>query len=478
MSQVRCNFLLRDSDDIVIVGGSPAGSSYGSPTGNPSFNVYPVDTGYGSPEIGPEPVVDSYGSPVASVDSIFYGSTQGSSFGRNPGNGASSSHNPFIPSRPIGGDATFVVGSSHPVPINDDSVGLVVDSYGAPVGPVISVFDPQRPGFEPEIITGRPNFVLDPQLDGHRPDFGSPASDSYGSPLGPVQTSRPPFRDPGFSNPTQPDFDSGISVVDSYGAPQAPVVTGRPPFNPGPDFNEPSDSYGAPQAPVVTGRPPFNPGNTPRPDYNPPSDGYGAPQGPIITVKPSYRPTGRPHYRPRPGKGGPNFLGPIASIIDAKRRAVANILHGFRAPKFFGGGGRGPQFKLPFIGGFGGFGKGKGSRRPRPSSQPSPATYGPPQPPPSYEPPRPTYRPPRKANPEEFPGDPRVEDRNDSGSETVIRCGDPGLVPETYLREFVFRSPGYPDNYPDSFNCSFNIFPRKDVCALGLELVTALLMHL
>ncbi len=405
-------------------------------------------------------IVDSYGSPVLSVDSIFYGSTQGSSFGRqpirNPGSD-SASHNPFLPSLPIT-DQTFVVGSSQPVPINDPTSQVFVvdniDSYGAPQGPIISVFDPPRTNFEPEIITGRPNFIQDPvftnpQLDGHRPNFNDQASDSYGVPQGPLVTSRPPFNDPtpSFNNPSRPNFNSEnpVAVVDSYGSPQAPVITGRPPFNPE---------------------------STPRPDYNPPSDSYGAPQGPILTDKPTYHPTGRPNYRPRPNKGGHNILGPIASIIDAKRKAVANILHGFRAPKFFGGGSL-PQFKLPFIGGFG---KSKNNKRPRPpatrpSYQPS-NSYGAPQPKPSYQPSRPSYRPPRKALPE-FSGDPRAEDRKDfDGSEAVVfNCGDSGIIPETFVRQFIFRSPGYPDNYPDSFNCSVNIFPRKDVCALGLELV-------
>jgi hypothetical protein len=279
------------------------------------------------------------------------------------------------------------------------------------------VADPSRPNFQPEIITGRPNFIQDPvfndpQIGGHRPDFNPP-----------VQTSRPPFNDP--SGQTRPDYNPGSPVSDGYGAPLAPVITEKPTYN---------------------------------------------------------APTGRPSYRPRPSKGGPNFLGPIASLIDAKRRAVASILHGFRAPKFLRGSRPQhqrpsysrpqPQFKLPFLDGFG-FGKPKG-RPSRPSHTRPSSEYGAPAPTsrPTYQP-RPSYnRPPRKT---EFSGDPRADDRHDLGdvAETLsVNCGEPGAIRETFATEFVFRSPGYPDNYPDSTNCSVNIFPRKDVCALGLELVS------
>ena len=472
VSQVRCNFLLRDTDDIVIVGGSPPGSSYGSPTGNPSFNFNPIESGYGAPANagndfinpgssygapegfsnpngGTAEIVDSYGSPVLTVDSIYYGSTQGSSFGRQPVHTPGS--NPFLPSPPIVSalpdQQILVVGTS--------------DSYGAPEGPIIAAFDPPRPNFEPEIITGRPSLIEDPiffnpQLDGHRPNFNNPAADSYGAPQAPVQTSRPPYNpDPSLNNPARPDYNPGSSEIDSYGAPLAPVQTSRPPYNSDP---------------------------TPRPDYNPGSDSYGAPQGPILTEKPTYLPTGRPHYRPRPGKS-PNFLGPIASIIDAKRRAVANILRGFRSPKLIGNSGPRPsfsppwpQFKLPFIDGFG---KAKTNKRPRsrPSNNRPSTEYGPPQPRPTYQPSRPVYnsnnnnRPPRTAS-TEFSVDPRVTERKDYDTEVVYECGSSEIVPETFLREFVFRSPGYPSNYPDAFNCSVNIFPRKDVCALGLVLVS------
>ena len=190
-------------------------------------------------------------------------------------------------------------------------------------------------------------------------------------------------------------------------------------------------------------------------------------------------------------------MGPIASIIDAKRRAVASILHGFRSPKNIGKPRPQrpsykpaqrpsfnfnlprPSFKLPFIGGFG---KSK-KRQPagRPSYNRPSAEYGAPQGPavtsrPTYNP-NPSYnRPPRKSPPNFFGflGDPRADDREDVGDESeplVFTCGESSVVSETFSREFVFRSPGYPDNYPDSVNCSVNIFPRKDVCALGLELV-------
>ena len=554
---MSCDLQLRNPDDIVIVGGSPPGSAYGSPTGNPAFNPGPefnpnvqptgsdygappvfenpnsgefpagsgygspsnfpntgpgfnpnanqgssVESGYGAPTIYPnsgfnpsqiggsssvfsnpgstEIVVDSYGSPIGSVDSIdsiFYGSTQGSSFGKQPiqnptnvNNGFSS--NPFIPSLQIGGSSDVqaaVVGSSEFVdlgilnqnnlPTSQIQVVEDVDSYGAPQGSIISVFDQSRPNFnsEPEIITGRPNLANPDFNDQHRPNFNSPTFNQGGN-------SQFDGHRPNINNPTL--NQGGDSQFDGHR----------------PNFNNP---------PVQTSRPP----------YNQPSDGYGAPQAPILTDKPTYGPPSRPNYRPRPSKG-PNFLGPIASIIDAKRQAVASILHGFRSPKNFGG--RRPQrpsyrpqprpahpqskpklpFKFPFVGGFG---KPK-KRQPvtgRPSYNPPTSGYGVPQGPvidskPTYNP-NPTYnRPPRKTSPSflGFLGDPRAGAREDTSEEVdtdevpVMKCGESNLVAETFNREFIFRSPGYPDNYPDSANCSVNIFPRKDVCALGLELVT------
>ena len=509
-----CDFQLRDPDDIVIVGGSPAGSSYGSPTGNPAFNPnfqVPVESGYGSPTgfVNPplnptvviesgsgydfnqgssagsgygspsgfggsgsvfnnqgstEVVVDSYGSPVFSVDSIFYGSTQGSSFGKQPVQ-SSSQNNPFIPSLQIGGSSgpsqpVVTVTSSHTnLPTSQINVVEDVDSYGAPQGPLISAFDPARPSFnpEPEIITARPNLFINPEHDHSRPNFNNPTIT---------------FNDNSQLEGHRPNFNN-------------PISNSRPPFN------DPSDSYGAPQAPVLN----LNP--TSRPPFNNPTDGYGAPQAPVLTGKPTYGTPNRPSYKPKPGKG-PNFLGPIAGIIDAKRQAVANILSGFRTPKIIGGprpqrpsyrptrrpnyqpSRPKPSFKLPFIGGFGG---GKGNKRPQSTGRPSykPSTgYGAPQGPiltnkPTYNA-RPTYnRPPRKTSPNilGFFGDPRIDekDENEEVEIPVMKCGESSIVPDTFDREFIFRSPGYPDNYPDSANCSVNIFPRKDVCALGLELV-------
>jgi len=498
--QVPCDLQLRDPDDIVIVGGSPAGSSYGSPTGNPAFNPnfqVPVESGYGSPTgfVNPalnptviiesvgsgygspsgfggsgsvfnnqgstEVIVDSYGSPVLSVDSIFYGSTQGSSFGKQPVQ-SSSQNNPFIPSLQIGGSS----GSSQPVatvtsshtnlPTSQITVVENVDSYGAPQGPLISAFDPVRPSFnpEPEIITGRPNFIINPEHDQSRPNFNNPTITFNDNSQ--LEGHRPNFNDP--TSNSRPPFND---PSDGYGAPLAPVLpnpnpTSRPPFN------DPSDGYGAPLAPVLP-----NPNPTSRPPFNDPSDGYGAPQGPVLTGKPTYGPPNRPSYKPKPGKG-PNFLGPIAGIIDAKRQAVANILSGFRTPKTFGGqrpqrpsyrptrrpnyqpSKPKPSFKLPFIGGFGG---GKGNKRPQPTGRPSykPSSgYGVPQGPVLTNKPthnsRPTYnRPPRKTSP--FLGDPRIDEKseNEEVEIPVMKCGESSIVPDTFDREFV--------------------------CALGLELV-------
>jgi hypothetical protein len=182
---------------------------------------------------------------------------------------------------------------------------------------------------------------------------------------------------------------------------------------------------------------------------------------------------------------------------------VASILHGFRSPKNIG---RPrpqrpsyrpaqrpshhvniprPSFKLPFIGGFG---KSKSKKR-QPTGRPSynrpSSEYGAPQGPfltskPTYNS-NPSYnnnnnRPPRKTTQNFFGflGDPRADEREDVDDDfepLVFTCGESAISAETFSREFVFRSPGYPNNYPDSVNCSVNIFPRKDVCALGLELV-------
>ena len=628
---MSCDLQLRNPDDIVIVGGSPPGSTYGSPTGNPAFNPGPefnpnvqptgseygappvfeypnsgefpagsgygspsnfpntgpgfnpnanqgssVESGYGAPTIYPnsgfnpsqiggsssvfsnpgstEIVVDSYGSPIGSVDSIdsiFYGSTQGSSFGKQPiqnptnvNNGFSS--NPFIPSLQIGGSSDVqaaVVGSSEFVdlgilnqnnlPTSQIQVVEDVDSYGAPQGSIISVFDQSRPNFnsEPEIITGRPNLANPDFNDQHRPNFNSPTFNQGGNSQ--FDGHRPNFNNPTFNQGGDSQFDGhrpnfntptfsqgGDSQFDSYGAPQGPIISvldqSRPNFN-SPTFSQGGNSQFDGHRPNINNptlnqggdsqfdghRPNFNnpPVQTSRPPYNQPSDGYGAPQAPILTDKPTYGPPSRPNYKPRPSKG-PNFLGPIASIIDAKRQAVASILHGFRSPKNVGG--RRPQrpsyrpqprpahpqskpklpFKFPFVGGFG---KPK-KRQPvagRPSYNPPTSGYGVPQGPvidnkPTYNPNPTNNRPPRKTNPSflGFLGDPRAGAREDTSDEVdtdqvpVMKCGESNLVAETFNREFIFRSPGYPDNYPDSANCSVNIFPRKDVCALGLELVT------
>ena len=79
-----------------------------------------------------------------------------------------------------------------------------------------------------------------------RPAF-NPPSDSYGAPIGPIVTPRPPFSP--ISPPRAP--------TDSYGAPVGPVITPRPPFSPSklPFFPpKPNDGYGAPLTPIITPR--------------------------------------------------------------------------------------------------------------------------------------------------------------------------------------------------------------------------------
>lgn len=391
--------------------GSPAIPSYNIPSGEgdgfgkPIFATLPASNSYGPIENlevtnqGPlneeQEIVVSLGQPDSQIfevtqrpgilvpprpsynspsndNSLFYGSTQTSSFIGNPQSG-STFESEFKPSIPIVTNSDInkhnQVISSFRNPTSQVLVVEELDSYGAPVGPLLTISD------DPEIISTGPGFFNPSRpfksneqpstliISSHQPteSFDVPPVNSYGGPIAP--TIRPNF--PSFNNqipnipisPPSTDYgapsDPIFPPTNNYGPPLAPSLPPNPPRDVfrGPSTpNFPSDSYGAPEAPVL---PPNFPSDTygapvgpvltpnfPSDSYgapvapvlppNLPSDGYGAPLAPVLPSKPPYNPQNptKPNYRPQ-GKF-PNFLGPIAGLLDAKRRAIANLFSGFR----------------------------------------------------------------------------------------------------------------------------------------------------
>ena len=316
-------------------------------------------------ETGFKPIFDSYESPNEEGVLPIYGDFKGQS--------SASPNNGLVLEQAVSPD--YSRPAIYPVISPNGFVPQVpsfapVDTYGPPA---------QLP-FSPEsapIYNPRPSFYPS------RPSFQP--TESYGAPVGPVITARPPL------NPSRPQFNP----TDSYGAPVGPVVTARPPLNPPrPQFN-PTDNYGAPVGPVVTARPPLNPNGQPsynprpqfnptrppfvptaRPPYNPPpSDGYGAPIAPAITARPPAPPP-RPSYKPkRPSYRPPkiDLFGPIVRLVRAKKTALAN---GLRSIK---------RTKAAF---FRSLKRGRGQK---PSSTNPKPSYGPPRPKPNYGPPKPSY---------------------------------------------------------------------------------------
>ena len=160
------------------------------------------------------------------------------------------------------------------------------DSYGAPVAPVQSSYDP--------------------------PDsYGAPKApvETYGAPKAPVET---------YGAPQAPveSYGAPQAPVESYGAPKAPVETYGAPQAPVESYGAPQapvESYGTPQAPVRT--PPTRQPITQPPDFVSPDPQYGF--TPCFTCASSPRtPSATEEYGSPAASAAEDYGSPVAPVAE------------------------------------------------------------------------------------------------------------------------------------------------------------------